>query len=174
MTESLLEIGRIGRCHGLKGEVRVTSYAESPEIFAGSLWLSDGRNPPVQREIEGRRMHQGQVLLRFAGIADRTAAEALRGLTVLIEMDRLPELDDDEVYVHELLGLQVVDGHTGTMLGELSRVDFLAGQELWAIVTPQGREILFPAVPEYVERIDLDAAVARILPPPGLLELYLA
>jgi 16S rRNA processing protein RimM len=169
----LIKIGRIGRCHGLKGEVRVASRADSPDLFSGTLLLSDGRNPPVARESAGWRPHQGQILLRFKGVADRTAAEALRGLDILIEADRLPDLAEDEVYLHELVGLAVEDAETGRPLGTLSRVDILAERELWVITGPDGREILFPVVEEFVRGIDLEAGLVRIAPPPGLLELYL-
>lgn len=62
---------------------------------------------------------------------------------------------------------------TGSRLGTLEQVLFHGEQEVWVIVTPDGREVLFPAVPEFVPDIDLDAEIIRIAPPEGLLELYL-
>ena len=170
----MLEIGRITRGHGLKGEVRVESFAESPDIFSGTLWLADGKNPPFPKKITGMKTHQGHVLLRLEGVNDRTAAEGLRGLTILADAASLPELPDGGVYLHELIGLQVVDAATDAAIGALERVDARSGQEIWVIRTEEGKEILFPAVEEFVAGIDPEAGTVRVTPPPGLLELYLA
>jgi len=60
---------------------------------------------------------------------------------------------------------------TGEMIGALANVDFAGGQELWVIETPDGKEILFPAVPDFVDAVDLERGIIRISPPPGLLDL---
>lgn len=104
---------------------------------------------------------------------DRTAAEFLRGQTLLIPESALPELDEDEVYLHDMLGLSVVLDATGQKLGVLDHVLFHGEQELWSILTPEGKDILLPAVPEFVADIDLDTEIIRITPPEGLLELYM-
>ncbi len=174
MADSLVEIGRITRSHGLKGEVRVESWAESLDIFSGMLWLADGKNPLYSKKVIGAKMHQNHVLLRLEGIDDRTAAETLRGVTVLKAASSLPELSDGDVYLHQLVGLTVIDDVTKEAIGALERVDLLAGQEIWVIRTAKGQEILFPAVEEFVTDIDPDAGKVWVAPPPGLLELYLA
>lgn len=97
----------------------------------------------------------------------------LRGQTLLIPESALPELDEDEVYLHDMLGLSVVLDATGQKLGVLDHVLFHGEQELWSILTPEGKEILLPAVPEFVADIDLDTEIIRITPPEGLLELYM-
>ena len=140
----LVEIGTLARPHGIRGEIRVNYYADSLEL-----------------------------LIRFVEAPDRTAAEFLRGQTLLIPESALPELDEDEVYLHDMLGLSVVLDATGQKLGVLDHVLFHGEQEIWAILTPEGKEILLPAVPEFVADIDLDTEVIRITPPEGLLELYM-
>ena len=127
----------------------------------------------VEMEIDTVRMHQGTPLIRFVEAPDRTAAEFLRGQTLLIPESALPELDEDEVYLHDMLGLSVVLDATGQKLGVLDHVLFHGEQELWSILTPEGKEILLPAVPEFVADIDLDTEIIRITPPEGLLELYM-
>ena len=119
------------------------------------------------------RMHKGRPLVIFEGVNDRTAAELLRGHVMLVPEDTLPELDEDEVYLHDMLGLSVVLDATGQKLGVLDHVLFHGEQELWSILTPEGKEILLPAVPEFVADIDLDTEIIRITPPEGLLELYM-
>ena len=173
VTEPLVEIGRITRGHGLKGEVRVESFVESPAVFSGTIWLADGANPVFPKKVIGVKAHQGHVLLRLEGVNDRTAADGLRGLAVLAAAAILPELPDGGIYLHELIGLAVLDAATDAPIGTLERVDAHAGQETWVIRTAEGKEILFPAVEEFVGGIDLEAGAVRVLPPPGLLELYI-
>ncbi len=171
--DSFIEIGLVGRPHGLRGEVGVDFWAESPDLLRGTLWLRPGRGAPRPHTVAGVRRHQGRPLVLFEGIADRSAAETLRGMHVLVTKDRLPEPDEDEVYLHELLGLRVLLHATGDTLGTLDDVQMPGGQEVWSIRTPDGKEVLLPAVEEFVASIDLDAGEVRIAPPPGLLELYL-
>ena len=158
----LVEIGTLARPHGIRGEIRVNYYADSLELLRGDVvYLQAGNKPPRKMEIDTVRMHQGTPLIRFVEAPDRTAAEFL------------PELDEDEVYLHDMLGLSVVLDATGQKLGVLDHVLFHGEQELWSILTPEGKEILLPAVPEFVADIDLDTEIIRITPPEGLLELYM-
>jgi len=171
--DTFIEIGLVGRPHGLRGEVGVDFWAESPELLRGTLWLRPGRGAPRPHTVAAVRRHQGRPLVLFEGIADRSAAETLRGMHVLVPKDRLPEPAEDEVYLHELLGLRVLLHDTGAALGTLDDVQMPGGQEVWSIRTADGKEVLLPAVEEFVASIDLDAREVRITPPPGLLELYL-
>ena len=156
----LVEIGTLARPHGIRGEIRVNYYADSLELLRGDVvYLQAGNKPPRKMEIDTVRMHQGTPLIRFVEAPDRTAAEFLRGQTLLIPESALPELDEDEVYLHDMLGLSVVLDATGQKLGVLDHVLFHGEQELWSILTPEGKEILLPAVPEFVADIDLDTAV---------------
>ena len=158
----LVEIGTLARPHGIRGEIRVNYYADSLELLRGDVvYLQAGNKPPRKMEIDTVRMHQGTPLIRFVEAPDRTAAEFLRGQTLLIPESALPELDEDEVYLHDMLGLSVVLDATGQKLGVLDHVLFHGEQELWSILTPEGKEILLPAVPEFVADIDLDTEIIR-------------
>ena len=145
----LVEIGTLARPHGIRGEIRVNYYADSLELLRGDVvYLQAGNKPPRKMEIDTVRM-------------------------LLIPESALPELDEDEVYLHDMLGLSVVLDATGQKLGVLDHVLFHGEQELWSILTPEGKDILLPAVPEFVADIDLDTEIIRITPPEGLLELYM-
>ena len=169
----LVEIGVLARPHGIRGEIRVNYYADSVALLRGEVWLQSGTKPPRKAEVASVRMHQGTPLVAFKEAPDRTAAEFLRGQIILVSESVLPALDDDEVYLNDMLGLSVVLDATGKKLGVLDHVLFHGDQEIWSIVTPAGKEIFLPAVPEFVADIDLDAEVIRITPPEGLLDLYL-
>jgi 16S rRNA processing protein RimM len=113
-----LEIGRIGRPHGVRGEVTLTLLSRRPErVAVGARWWVDGREVVV----EAARPHQGRYLVRITGVTDRTAAGALTGSRVFA--GPLPsEPDDEVVWVHEVVGAEVVD-RTGRALGRVVAVE---------------------------------------------------
>jgi 16S rRNA processing protein RimM len=165
-------IGHILRPHGLKGELVLDYYADSRQWLAGPLWLrARERDPAIPTGVSGIRAVRGRLFARLDGVADRDAAERLRGMTLLMAASDLPESAEDEPYLHELPGMDVLLHASGEKLGVLTGLD-PTGQELWIITGVRGNEILFPAVPEFVNSIDTRRGVIRISPPPGLLELY--
>lgn len=166
-----IKMGEIGRPHGVRGELRVNWYADDINALSGSILLQAGNQPPRAVTVSHARLHQGLAVITVEGIADRNAAEALRGQSVLVRAAALPP-SDDEIYLHEIIGLSVVLHSTGAPLGVLDHVLFHGEQEVWSILTPDGKEVLLPAVPEFVPDIDLNAETIRIDPPQGLLELY--
>lgn len=176
MPESaLLLIGRVRKAHGIRGEVSVDCYADSPSLLREGVYLQGSSSAPVFREIKTLRVHHGAVLIQFADVADRNAAESLRGLEILIPENRLPEPGDDEIYLHQIMGLsviQVAEDGAETPLGTISSVTEISGQELWTISSDNEEDVLFPAVSEFVLSFDLEAGIVRIAPPPGLIELY--
>lgn len=168
-----IAVGRITKPHGLKGEVCVDFYADSPSILGDTVYLQTGQGGREVYGLDNARFHHGRLLLTLDGVPDRNTAELLRGAEIVVPRARLPKLEDGEVYLFELPGLAVVLSATGEALGRIDGVDLSSGQEIWRIITPDGKEVLFPAVPEFVDEINLDSRKARISPPPGLLEIYL-
>lgn len=175
MPEKLIEIGHITRAHGIKGEVCLSYYAESLELVRGTVWLQLGSAAPFPKKVERVRHQQDILLVTFAGVADRNLAENLRGHTVLVPESALPPATEHEIYLHQLVGLPVYTVQHDTSeqaIGRLEHVYFNSGQEIWGIMTPDGKEILFPAQPQFVAAIDVHAKKILIDPPQGLLELY--
>ncbi|EPR41674.1 Ribosome maturation factor rimM [Desulfovibrio sp. X2] len=171
--ENRILIGEVVKPHGLRGELCVQWHAESPELCDDlpRVWLAPAAGRARSFAIASWRMHQKRLLLTLAGIDGRDQAEAWRGARVYADADDLPSVDEGEVYLHELIGLSVQD-ESGAVLGRLEAV-MAEPQEVWTIRTPSGEEILFPARPEFVSEIDLDAGTVTVNPPPGLLDLYL-
>ena len=166
-----LVVGRIGRAHGLRGDVAVEVRTDDPDLrFAeGAVLLTD---PPQTGPltVESGKVHSGRLLLRFAGVSDRTAADALRGtlLVVDVDPDQRPG-DPDEYYDHQLVGLRVrtVDQ---AEVGEIADVLHLPAQDVLAVRRDDGREVLVPFVTEIVPVVDVDAGHVLVDPPAGLLE----
>lgn len=173
-ASSLVVLGRLAKPHGVKGDIRVDYYADSAELLEKPLMLRAGRFAPRPVRIRDWHLWKDQLILSIEGCNDRSAAEQLRGQELLIDASFLPEAEEDEPYLRDLIGLSV-RLEDGTLVGKLEDVDFPAGQEMWVIRAPKeegGHEILFPAVPEFVLDIDLSAETATIAPPEGLLDLY--
>lgn len=166
-----LVVARIGRAHGIKGEVTVEVRTDEPEqrLAPGAVLLTD---PPSAGPltITSGRVHSGRLLLRFEGVHDRTAAEALRNTLLIAEVDpdELPE-EEDEFYDHQLIDLDVVTVD-GTPVGRVSEISHLPYQDLFIVERPDGSEVMIPFVQEIVTEIDLEEQRAVIDPPPGLVD----
>ncbi|MBO4312022.1 MAG: 16S rRNA processing protein RimM [Desulfovibrionaceae bacterium] len=172
LMPQLVEIGVLGRPHGIRGEIRVQYYAGSFDLLNGAVFLRAGSGPARPASIAGRRMHQGQPVIALEGVTDRTAAESLRGQALLIAEDRLPPAEGNEHYLHAIIGFSVKEKKSGAMLGVLDHVLFYGGQETWAILAENGSEILLPAIPDFVDAIDEASRLILVSPPEGLVELY--
>lgn len=166
-----LVVARIGRAHGIKGEVTVEVRTDEPELRLGPgavLATEPASTGPLT--IETGRVHSGRLLLRFAGVSDRTGAEALRNTLLIAEVDPqdMPE-DPDEYYDHQLMDLDVVLTD-GTEVGRITEITHLPSQDLFIVERPDGTEVMIPFVEEIVTEIDLVEQRAVIDPPPGLID----
>ena len=164
-------VGRIGRPHGIRGEVTVEVRTDSPDVrFApGSVLTTDpARLGPIT--VAAARWHSGRLLLSGAGVHDRTGAEGLRGAILSAEVDDgdIPE-DPEEFYDHQLRGLTVVAAGSSDVIGIVDDVVHLPGQDLLAVKREGGREVLVPFVAEIVTDIDLDAGRVTVDLPGGRL-----
>lgn len=161
-------VGRIGRPHGLRGDVTIEVRTDDPDArFApGSVLLTDpAAVGPLTVASTGR---SGQIsLVRFDGIDDRDAAEALRGTLLQIETDELPDIPNDEYYDHQLIGLIAVDPR-GTELGRVSDVLHAPAASVLTVQRPDGTEELVPFVAAIVPEVDLAAGRLTIDPPDGM------
>ncbi|NEA51631.1 ribosome maturation factor RimM [Streptomyces sp. SID10815] len=166
-----LVVARIGRAHGIKGEVTVEVRTDEPELrLAPGAVLATEPAAAGPLTIETGRVHSGRLLLRFAGVGDRTAAEALRNTLLIAEVDpeELPE-DEDEYYDHQLMDLDVVT-EDGTAVGRITEISHLPSQDLFIVERPDGSEVMIPFVESIVTEIDLEEQRAVIAPPPGLID----
>lgn len=164
-------VGRIGRAHGIKGEVAIEVRTDEPDRrFPVDGTLVTVSDPPRTLTITATRWHGGRLLVRFKGVPDRTAAEQLRNLEVQAEIgeDERPE-DPDEFYDRDLIGLRVrtTDGEEA---GEVITVVHLPLQDLLEIRRPAGNAVLVPLVEELVPSIDLDEGFLVVADRPGLLD----
>ncbi|MGP3926238.1 ribosome maturation factor RimM [Streptomyces sp. 8N616] len=166
-----LVVARIGRAHGIKGEVTVEVRTDEPELrLAPGAVLATDPASAGPLTIETGRVHSGRLLLRFEGVQDRTAAEALRNILLIADVDpeESPE-DPEEFYDHQLIDLDVVTAD-GTEVGRIAEISHLPYHDLLVVERPDGSEVMVPFVSEIVPEIDLEEQRAVIDPPPGLLD----
>lgn len=167
-------VGRIGKPHGLRGEVTVDVRTDEPERrFATGVVLR--ARPPhgsasklTALTVEAARWHQSTLLVAFAEIPDRNAAEAARGIVLHAYVDAGETPDDpDEFYDHQLIGLAAYDEH-GNHLGEVTALVHGGAQDLLTIRTPDRRDTLVPFVKALVPEVDLAAGRVVVADRPGL------
>ncbi|HSV40058.1 MAG TPA: ribosome maturation factor RimM [Nocardioidaceae bacterium] len=172
MTKQEVVVGRIGKAHGIKGEVSVEPRTDEPErrFVVGAVLDATRPNGSDRQKltIKSLRWHQDRLLIVFAEIPDRNAAEAARNLVLSVTVDptELPE-DPEEFYDHQLVGLAAYTTD-GASVGVVSEVIHAGGQDLLSIKTGDG-EVLVPFVAALVPVVDVAAGRLEIQDRPGLL-----
>jgi 16S rRNA processing protein RimM len=161
-------VARVGRAHGLRGEVSIEVRTDVPQerFVPGATFATD---PPAAGPLtlDTVRDHNGVLLLRFASATDRSAAEALRGVLLLVDVAASDE--PDAWYEHELVGLRVEDP-AGRLLGEVVRLDAGAAQDLLVVRSVAGAEVLVPFVAALVPEVDVAGGRVVVDPPGGMFE----
>jgi 16S rRNA processing protein RimM len=177
-ADEAVVVARIGKPHGLRGEVTVQLHTDDPEArFPVGATLATqataGTGVPRALTIRSTRVHQGVWLLGFDEIPDRTGAESLRGTRLVVDAAELarPEDDDSEGwYEEELRGLAVVT-RDGTRLGKVSALEVGTAQDLLVVTLDAGGDAYLPFVEAIVPEVDLEGGRVVVDPPEGLLEL---
>lgn len=165
MSSEDLAVGRVTRAHGIRGEVAVESLSEVEGRFepGSALRLEDGRTLTVA----SIRSHGHRLLIRFEGISDRTAAEALRGQVLLVAISDAPSIEEEgRFWVHEVVGLEAVT-EEGRSLGRIREVLRNPANDLWVAEGPAGQALL-PAVRDIIVDVDRDAGRVVVRDLPGL------
>ncbi|NNF57138.1 MAG: 16S rRNA processing protein RimM [Rhodothermaceae bacterium] len=181
VTDSLLLMGRCGRTHGVRGEVKVFPETDDPDRFLALDRVFVGETPAsaTERSIARVRLQPQKgrtlVLLHLKGLTTPEEAGSLRNLSVFAHEDDLPPLEEGEVYLHDLIGLAVVevddnDEPASEAVGTVRDV-FDGGAQRLLVVARDGQpDVLVPDVPQIVLAVDLGAARILVRLPDGLLD----
>lgn len=162
-----LTVARIGRAHGLKGEVSVEVRTDIPDerLTPGDTYETEPASAgPLT--IANVRTQAGRWYLRFEQIRDREGAEAARGVELVIDGEESDE--DDAWFVHELVGLSAVRPG-GEVVGEVVDLMSMPAQDILVVKEPGGHRAMIPFVEEFVPEVDPDAGTVTVTPPYGLL-----
>jgi 16S rRNA processing protein RimM len=167
-----LVVGRVGKPHGVRGEVTVEVRTDDPATrFApGSSLRTD---PPARGPLTVVGVHprSGGLVIAFEGVESREGAEALRGTVLVVDSDSLPEIDEpDEWYDHQLVGLAAVDP-AGAALGTVTDVVHSPAADLLVVRDAGEREHLVPFIREMVPAVDVPGGRVVVDAPEGLFDL---
>jgi 16S rRNA processing protein RimM len=164
-----LTVARIGRAHGMRGEVAVDLRSDMPdERFAPGAVLRTVPPNAGPLTVERSRGQNGRWFIQFEGVLDRTAAEALRGVELVVDSDDADAAEEDAWYPHQLAGLRVehVDGRT---VGTVLDIEHLPAHDMLVIREPSGTRTLVPFVRAIVPVVDVVGGRVVLDPPGGLL-----
>lgn len=157
--ENPVQMAVIGAAHGIKGELRVKTFTGDPVALGdyGPLYTKDGR----AFEILDIRPAGTVVVVRFRGVDDRSAAEALNGTALFVARASLPAEEHNEFYHTDLVGLAVED-ETGVRIGKVSAVQNFGGGDLLEIIAGGRKGVLIPFSEAAVPLVDVRAGLIRI------------
>ncbi len=165
-TEGRIAVGRINSTWGLHGHVKVTALSSNPQRFEPGAVLFVRGEPRRILEVAYPR---GYPCIVFEGYENASAAAALRDTLIEIAEEELPALPEGEFYVHDLVGLAVVDAD-GDAIGQLAEVLRTGANDVYLVRREGARDLLIPAIPEVILDVDPAAGRMRIELLPGLLE----
>lgn len=170
--EGYLAIGYIVGVHGLRGELKVELYTDFPERFESGVEVLIGER--LQKYlIENSRPHKTHLLLKLKKIDRREDAELLRNQWILIDEEDAVALEEDEYWIHEILGLHVLT-EAGQLLGEVIDVLHTGANDVYVVLLdpPRGNqtELLLPAIGDVVKAVDLEQETITVQLLPGLLD----
>jgi 16S rRNA processing protein RimM len=165
VDEPAIVVGQVAKAHGVRGEVQIRNRSDNPDrwVMGAVVQAPDGRSLTVAAV----RSTADRLLVRFEGIDDRDAAEALRGAELTVPASSLPALSEGEWWPHELEGCEVrTEG--GRDLGTLREVVFNPANDIWVVVDDDGVETLVPALRTVLVDVDLAGRSIVVRDVPGL------
>ena len=165
-----LQVARIGKPHGIRGEVTVQVLTDAPEdrFVPGTQFVVEPASAGPLTVLSAR-WNKDILLLGFEEIETRNEAETLRGAKLFIETEELDEDDDGGWYEHELVGLEARVG--SQVVGKISGLNTMPVQDLLVVETPDGKEILIPFVEQIVPEVNVEEGYILVTPPEGLFEV---
>ena len=165
MDEPTVAVGRIGKAHGVNGEVSVLVLSDVPERFSVGveLWLEDGR----ALTVAAARTHKHRLLVHFRGIDDRTHAEALQTSLLVVPESASPDLPGDSWWDHQIEGCEL-ETDSGRSLGIVREVIHTAANDVWSAVDGSGLETLIPVLKDILVSVDVTGKRIVVSEIPGL------
>ena len=159
MLQQYLEVGKVTNVHGLRGEVRVQPWADSPEFLCQfkTLYVDEAHFPMT---VERARIHKNMVIIKFKGPTDVPSALSLRNAILYIDRADAP-LPEGAFFLADLYGLEARDAATGEVLGKIADVLTLPANNVY-VVRGGARELMIPAVPQFIAETNIQEGFVRV------------
>ncbi len=169
--DHLLRVGVISSTHGLRGEVKVYPTTDDPQRFKDlKTVILDADSELITLKIRGVRFFKNMVIVGFEEFTDISQVERLRNCDLLIRRDQAVKLEPNENFIADLIGLTVITDE-GKKFGILKDVMQTGANDVYVIDGPDGREYLFPAIPQCILNVDLEQETVTVHIMDGLLDL---
>lgn len=166
------EIGKIVGVHGVRGDMLLLPQTDFPERFLGMKELDVTVAGKPMRTFKVRRIepYEGKntFFLRLQGVEDRDAAETPKGALITVAEDERVELEEDEYWLDDIIGLAVFDKATGGRLGEITEVICTGSNDVYVVKTPEGASKAIPAIADVIEKVDVANGTMTVNIPEGL------
>ncbi|MDQ0192758.1 ribosome maturation factor RimM [Paenibacillus wynnii] len=173
MTEDLLTVGRLANTHGIRGEVKILSYSDFPEVrFAPGkkLLVVPENGSAFDVIVESTREHKGMYITKLKGYTNINQVEKYKGSLLKVPSTDLVELPDNEYYFHQIIGCAVYTDEPGTEpLGMITEILTPGANHVWVVKPSKGADILIPVIDEVVLDVDVQARRVTIHLMEGLL-----
>ena len=151
----LLEVGKIVNTHGLKGEVKIVPWTDSPDVFEDLEYvIIHQKNQDKKLDITGIKYQKNNIIVKFSEINRIEDAEPLKNLVVLAPREMLGELPEGVYYIADLIGLGVFD-EEGNMLGTVSDVFSTGSNDVYEVKREGKKNLLLPVIDDVVKEVDL-------------------
>lgn len=169
MMKQFLEIGRITSTHGIRGEMRVQPWCDTPQFLTrfSTLYL-DGQGKNAVR-VERARAHQNMVILKISGVDTAEQAQCYRGKLLFHDRNDV-SLPQNSYYIQDLLGCKVLDADNGVCYGTLTDVSETGANDVWQVTDGQGKDYLLPAIPSVIVETKPEEERITIRPIKGIFD----
>ncbi len=153
----LLEVGKIVNTHGLKGEVKVVPWTDTPDVFENLEYvLIKSRTGDAKLNISGIKYQKNNIIVKFKELQRIEDAEPLKNSVLLAPREMLGELPEGVYYITDLLGLPVYD-EEGTLLGKVTDVFHTGANDVYAVSREGKKDLLLPVIDDVILKVDLAA-----------------
>ena len=170
--EQFLQVGVISSTHGLRGEVKVFPTTDDAARFQTlkNVVLDTGREK-LDLEIQSVRFFKQFVIVKFKGIDNINDIEKYKGKSLFVTRENAVELEEDEYYIGDLIGMEVYTDDSEERFGVVKDVMETGANDVYCVKTPEGKELLLPAIHDCILDVDLDKEEMLVHVLPGLLDL---
>lgn len=155
-------VGFIANTHGIKGELKIKSETDFDRFSPGNTLYMDEKDQTIAFKIKRHRIHKDMDLVTFDGYEDINLVEKYKGNALYIHEDQLTDLEADEYYYSELIGVAVYDQH-GTIIGEVSAIREVPQGEILEITTPVKKLVLIPFVDAFIKEVTEDKIIVETI-----------
>lgn len=165
MIKKYLEGGKIVGTHGVRGEMRVECWCDSPQFLSAfkTLYFNEG----AEKIKVKSRAHKNMVLMKMQGVDTIEQADLYRGKILYIKRSDI-KLEEGAHFVQDMIGLEVIDSSTGVVYGTVTDVLKTGSNDVYEMKDKDGKAFYIPSIPDIIDLVDVDGGVLKITPMKGL------